>query len=290
MAKTGSRIELVFFEALPVDPDAGFSLSIPAMVPSREETRTCFYLENDHWKAYRSDWDEGQLDTAKLFFSGIRIWDAVEKGQVIGKVTSQDKEWREGRLDVGTQAVRTGADVFNSQRDKLVIYYCWPVKVLKPMTLVSAGINNVSKKAQWRVSSPRDVGEPSLRSILEGCIDKKGIGAEYNKDANTHDFKITAVYEQGARYLCCAIRFSERSNVWDNAGDPDRSLYWFGIDREHDTLCLFLGAHLILIDWGDYNSDGFCDLLFMISFRNGFGYKIVDSGFTVAPEFLIHFH
>ena len=242
--------------------------------------RLAFTSTGQSWKApepFVQDIDT--LKSAPVKFAGKKEWFILSHNKTIAKVNSKGVDEYDWYRDIGTHQLLTALPA-EAKGPRTGTYAGWlgcPVR--KPMVLSTTV--PAKDTENWRKEQPAYLPTQEIivqirRSIEDFYQDREEKPREIA--LSKKDLIVKHQFGSESNKKLVAIQLRSNVHVRDAAGAPDRSLYWFYVDG--GTRVKFIGRGLVLVDWADYNSDGYTDFLFWIDDNNVSGYLLTWNKFA----------
>jgi len=247
--------------------------------------RLAFSMTGTAWKAFdHAIQDIDALKSAAGNFAGRREWFVLDHSKAIAKVVSTGVNEYDWYQDVGMQNVLSALPVM-AKGPRTLRYSGWMGCPVRKPLVVSTRIP-AKDTENWRREKPSYAPTKEIAGQILNALfghSRQNDGTSGKRGLSPRDvFAAEQFCSKGTAKLV-AFQVRPSAQVVDNAGQPDRALYWFFMDGRKSVK--FVGRGLVLIDWADYDSDGKTDFVFWVDGYNVNGYLLAWNDFENRVSF-----
>lgn len=256
------------------------------------KVRAVFSHQAMHWKSFRYDCGDSECLTSltKTYPKEV-TWYVGFDGRQVGKVTARTPDEFNSYAHIGLQEIFEGsAPVIGKPSREFSGFSGKPVR--RP--LVAASKSNFRDPQGWK----REKITPQLLMKALDVLrknapplcnwpdeDKPAIPFHYTQsDLNVRAHKST----NGSLLLTVGVEGAYDCEGLEAGGPGDFDAEMFAIGSDgvvHD-----LGPGLVLVDAGDYDGDGFSELVTALSLYNRGGYVLFSASFSEEARFEFSYH
>ena len=259
--------------------------------PDLRAVRAVFEKQGDEWLAFPSEAQNYQdLATFPASYPQQVTWTIAFNGRSLGTVTAETPPVFQAKSKVGVQEI-TSDDPVPVVGEKSQAYSGFRITpVYRPLVALSQP--NFSDPEMWRPAEAAPALAASARQVFhkrfpktQNCTasDDKPKPSSYSDE----DIKVIHTYASNKGWSLIELSLSGWAcdTIAEYGGPFDGQWYAAGPSGNLS----FLGADMVLVDEGDYDSDGSSELVFSINGYNTAGYRLYYSNFTKSAEFLFYY-
>ena len=239
--------------------------------------RVAFRKTAAGWQAFESQADgPAALKSAGERFPKRLDWTIAFDGKALGQVASTAPgEWKY-YSDIGIELIAPGQPVPRIGKPD-ARFQPWEAEtpVYRPLVLLTRP--NVADPDGWKPAALDGAGRARALAAFRAQVTRENPAFRFS-DRNVG---VAAAYRAHSGRMIVALRLDPKQNHDDGPPDEQWSIHWFVMDDEPR----FLDRDLALIDAGDYDGDGYSELIFAKSGYNYDGYVLYDDDLRHPVEF-----
>lgn len=250
--------------------------------------RIVFQKHGNDWQSFPSNCsDQNCLTTVAEGYPRAIVWTVTFNGRKLGKVKGVTPKAFHFYSHIGLQEIIDGSVPTVGKRS--VDYGGFTDSaVYRP--LVANSKPYFKNPESWKRSQPAGSTSKLLRAqfrkkfpAVSNCVGETIIKSWTYRDA---DIKIVKAYSSNKGWIVAQLQLSRYG--CDGPQDDAFVDQWFAVSPAQAIR--FLGAGMWLVDAGDYDNDGACELVFSINRYNRGGYELFYDNFKKHVEFQFSYH
>ena len=282
------------------EPPANVILGVLEDIPGKyvgesdfRAVRAVFRKVGDDWQAFPTKTKSYRdIDTLSILYPREMTWTIAFDGRNLGTVTSRTPSHFRFYSEIGIEAITSQNQVPTVGAKSVDYSGTVHEPVYRPLVAISRP--NVSDPEHWKraqlspalVASARQQFRIKFPKATNCRSPEENVPRPWKyRDEDIH---VTKAYASRDEWSLVELNLTGNNCDGEQGNQDEYHGHWYVI--EPSGLIRFLGMDMWLVDAGDYDNDGKCELLFSIAEHNRGGYRLFYRKFSKRAEFAFHYH